>query len=146
MCPLECRTRWVWWRTRPFGKVAVASVVLLVLAGGWDLIRAACDNKGASSSVGACHEPGPLQLTCDSITSQDLCRPSGVVFTIEINEDFPTGCIDMADHNCDEPLEVCYYHVECVWEGNKCQVKSGSQKNPVMMKKRTTVKCKEGSV
>lgn len=96
-----------------------------VLAGAFAAgVAIACDDKGASESMGACASPGDNEYSCNQ-EKESVCTGTAFLhYTWE--EDFPTDCVDSPGNNCDQPLRKCKQSVKCEWKNNKCQVKSGS--------------------
>ena len=96
-------------------RIFAAVVLALGFASG-HLAMSACDNKGPSASVGACHEGVSV---CDGLTTQGTCVLTQLdVFVI--NQDFPTSCVDKDHFNCNTPLAVCYRKTQCIWSADKC--------------------------
>lgn len=101
-------------------------------------IAAQCDNKGASSSVGACLDNF---RACSGFDTFDCNRANSPDDDVrEVNQDFPTSCITKADSNCNEPLRECWIKVGCKWLDNKCKV-SSSFGSYTSVKKRQSVAC-----
>lgn len=120
--------------------ILVAAIGMLV-AMPWTSV--ACDNKTASESVGACYEPEGTQLICDGQGSTTCSSQAHL--PIEVNEDFPTDCVQADNSNCNQPLVNCYQPVTCEWVDGQCQTKAGSGTGAwVTKKKRTGASCGAG--
>ncbi|MCA9193547.1 MAG: hypothetical protein KDB03_17365 [Planctomycetales bacterium] len=101
----------------------------------------ACDNVGASSSIGACTENVP---TCSGLTDSTSCARYQNYGTKEVKEDFPVSCVTKQDYNCNSPLENCYRGAKCQWDGSACVNDPNNNNVWTDMAKRKSELCGEG--
>jgi hypothetical protein len=92
---------------------------VLVVASGFmigQFLQAACDDKLASESVGACHTDC---LTCASFVTSATCldAENGALY---VKQDFPTACVSGPGKNCHELNDQCYRPTLCNWDGASC--------------------------
>ena len=101
---------------------------LFVLTAFSAVVAFACDNKGPSQSVGACD----TKTTCSDYTGPTGCNSDGGGATVyEINQDFPTGCIDVTNSLCNTPNAHCEITVTCQWVNGACGIVPGSDSGHV---------------
>jgi hypothetical protein len=99
-------------------KKIIGKLALLTLFSGFTIsgVVFACDNQGASDSVGACSTASQ----CSNFNSQSTCTTAVTVAA------FPTGCKADPLNNCDKPSLVCTTPITCQWVNNACTVVGGS--------------------
>jgi len=121
--------------------ISASSMSTVILSFGY----AACDNKKASASVGACKAGVAL---CGGVSQSDCklrfdANGKTLWYAVEVKNDFPTGCVNGDGYNCNTPGKPCSQPCRCRWENGECKFAAGSgvwSNAP----KRTTVSCDSG--
>lgn len=142
------------------GGIAIAGVISTVIAAVCNVSHQnPCSHQHPSGNQSACWN-GPNNqgvITCVAQTNQYLCNSIDGTNAIayEVNQDFPTSCIDcpslppseggsyLEHHNCDMPLAPCYRSVSCTWDRSllQCVRLRGSEGPWILLQKRTRSDC-----
>ena len=113
---------------------------VFVLAAFSTIIAFACDNKGPSTSEGACAQGARI---CSDYTDPTGCT-SRVELVYQINQNFPNDCVTVTNSLCNTPSAHCKIAVFCEWINGACQTVPGSDAGHVWdsVPKRTPGTCK----